>query len=424
MALSPFGIYLAQEARHYTLPMLWILSSLSCLIVAVRALCDRTSLPLWVCLVWIGVNGLGLATHYFFALTLVAEAIVLAGLGSVQLERWVGWFKPMSRFKPVALSQLPARGIWLRIGLVAVGTLASGLVWLPFLQRTQDSELTRWIYRDDRIGLALLEPLAQLLGGWMTMLYLLPIQADNRAIARISIVLILLAAAWTAMQLYQGIRVAYGESQRQLPIVVLGGFVGAAIALFLGITYAFGMDVTSAFRYNFVYFPAVMVLVGVGLAVRWQSGRRSVVMAIALFSLLGALTVITNLGYQKTHRPDLVTGAIQKHSHHLVLVAIAHHTHGQTGRLMGIAWEWQNMRHAEVADALFLLAHQDQDERSPIRVLRRSLASLPRPLDLWLINMQTVPERPLQAVLKQQNCGASDEHDSVDGYRYELYRCG
>jgi hypothetical protein len=134
--------------------------------------------------------------------------------------------------------------------------------------------------------------------------------------------------------------------------------------------------------------------------------------------------VITNLGYQKTHRPDLVTGAIQKHSHHLVLVAIAHHTHGQTGRLMGIAWEWQNMRHAEVADALFLLAHQDQDERSPIRVLRRSLASLPRPLDLWLINMQTVPERPLQAVLKQQNCGASDEHDSVDGYRYELYRCG
>lgn len=36
MAVSPYGIYLAQEARHYTLSILWIIASLCCLVEAMR----------------------------------------------------------------------------------------------------------------------------------------------------------------------------------------------------------------------------------------------------------------------------------------------------------------------------------------------------------------------------------------------------
>ena len=36
MAVSPYGIFLAQEARHYTLAILWVIASLSCLASAIR----------------------------------------------------------------------------------------------------------------------------------------------------------------------------------------------------------------------------------------------------------------------------------------------------------------------------------------------------------------------------------------------------
>jgi len=67
MAVSPFGIYLAQEARHYTLTVLWIIVSLICLMKAVQYQQDQKPLPYPVVLLWIGANGLGMASHYFFA---------------------------------------------------------------------------------------------------------------------------------------------------------------------------------------------------------------------------------------------------------------------------------------------------------------------------------------------------------------------
>jgi len=52
---------------------------------------------------------------------------------------------------------------------------------------------------------------------------------------------------------------------------VLGGFILASIALFFGITYGLGADLTIAARYHFVYFPAVIVLLGATLAVCWDA---------------------------------------------------------------------------------------------------------------------------------------------------------
>ncbi|NJL83065.1 MAG: hypothetical protein HC890_09105 [Chloroflexaceae bacterium] len=80
MAVSPFGVYLAQEARHYTLGVLLAIASLACLLVAGESLWRGKPLPWRFVALWIGVNCLGLAVHYFFCLTLAAEAIALLGL--------------------------------------------------------------------------------------------------------------------------------------------------------------------------------------------------------------------------------------------------------------------------------------------------------------------------------------------------------
>ncbi len=442
MAVSPFAVYLAQEARHYTLGILWIIASLSCLVVAVRAIRNRAPLPVWVALVWIGVNGLGIATHYFFVLTLAAEAIVVSGLGLLQSWREQGTRHP---------------SYWGRLGLVALGTVVSGLVWLPILDRIQDDELTRWIYRD-WAGLSWVDPIGQAIAGWITMIYLLPIQAPAREIVWISGALLIGLVLWTVPQMFKGLRSYLLVPTHRLMVQTLGGFVGVAIALFLGITYVLGMDVTSAFRYNFVYFPAVVVLVGVGLAGLWTSAtaiaslpqpftlasllsffrqsasirERQVVILIGCLSLLGGLTVVSDLGYQKTHRPDLVAQAIQTDLQTPTLVAIVHRTHGQTGRLMGIAWELQHQnmpspgleRPVSDASPLFLLAHQGQNQPSPIRALRQALNQRSSPLNLWLINFQSLSSsQPLQNLLQEQRCTTESPAQSVDGYRYQLYHC-
>lgn len=434
MAVSPFAIYLAQEARHYTLPILWVIASLCCFSVAIRETYSHRPLPIPVGLAWVVVNGLGIATHYFFSITLGAEALVLTGFGLIQswMEKGV-WH----------------RSHWWRIWVVAAGTAVSGVVWLPFMHNLGGDELTRWIYSGDRSGLALLDPVLQALVGWITMLFMLPIQASGQTVVIVSGAIMILVFLWTVPVVIQGLKVQWLHPRRQLAVQVLGGFVLSAIALFFFLTYGFSMNLTSAFRYNFVYFPAVIVLVAASLASCWRAatlianssptsvkpallsllrnGGKKAVVLIWLMGLLGGLTVACNLGYQKTHRPDVVAQAIQQTSQGNVLIAIAHRTHGQTGRLMGVAWELR--RRAADSNLLspqFLLAHQERNPGESAIALQQTLSQLPRPLDLWLINFQSeTPE--LAPVLESQNCIADppdpQARSSVDGYRYQRYQC-
>ncbi len=443
MAVSPFGIYLAQEGRHYTLAVVWIMLSLCCLVASAHRLRDRMPIPIPLCLAWIGVNGLGIATHYFVALALGAEAMVLLCLGLVQSWREGGIWHPSAH--------------WQRIWLVAAGTAAAGLVWLPLLQDIQGSELTRWIYSTERSGLAWLEPIGQAIAGWTTLLYLLPIQAEPQWVSLLSGGALLLLLLWTLPKLYRGLQVQLLNREARLGVLALSVFVGSAVLLFFGITYSFDADLTSAFRYNFVFFPGAIALMGAGLASSWtvalqiarspadrvsplllsllRVSSRKAVVAIWLLSLVGALTVLSDLGYQKTHRPDLVAASIQQaaqqnqanragqtdQADQSILIAIPHQTHGQTGRLMGIALALRQMPNP--VEPKFLLIHGAQEQNSTFTTLRRSISLAQRPLDLWLINFQTLPQPPLTDLLEQQNCEAQAKPRSVDGYRYRLYRC-
>jgi uncharacterized membrane protein len=433
MAVSPFGIYLAQEARHYTLPILEVLISLCCLIVAARYLRDRSVLPLKLCLGWIGINGLGIATHYFFAFTLGAEAIVIAVLGLVQSWRESGIWHPSTH--------------WRRVWLVALGTVAAGLVWWPVLQNIQEGELTRWIYQGERSGWAWLNPIGQAIAGWITMLYLLPVQIEPHTLAVLSAIALGLLTLWTLPKLYRGLQVQSLQRNSRLGVLVLGGFVAGAIVLFFSITYFFDTDLAGAFRYNFVFFPGVVVLIGAGLGSSWDvavqiaqtpgvvppallnllriSNRKTVIL-VWLLSVIGAIVVVTNLGYQKPHRPDLVAAAIQQaSSRNTVLISIPHHSHAQAGRLMGVALSLQqlNSQTSTPMNPLFLLAHAAPQTPSVLATLRQTLNQQSRPLDLWLINYQDQSEPLLNALLDQENCAAETRPHSADGYRYRLYHC-
>ena len=499
MAVSPYGIYIAQEARHYTLAILWVIASVSCLVIALQHLQRRTLLPIGIALFWVVVNGFGIATHYFFSLTLCAEAIVLLGFGfsrsplSLRLRQF--WFTLYSSY-PVAFKKInfsppasPASPIplfyWRRIIAVITATCATSLVWLPAWQGSYDPQMTQWIIGKEHTILSLLNPIFQALAAWITMVYLLPVEASSIFVVIVSGLLMLGFFVWAIPILYQGIKVQLAQPQTRLGMAVVGGFVLAAIAIFFAITYLLNTDLTRGARYNFVYFPAVIVLVAAALAVSWSSGetkysfsqlslptknhqtlhfiksliwktpgQRAIVL-IWLMGLLSGITVVSNLGYQKYYRPDLLVPMMQKVSSVPVLIATTHHSLVTTGEMMGIAWEFKRTAQShksvdllgnsdiiveegntkqETGDTIekkallnnpqFLLAHPEQEQCQMADcpaaiILQQTLAQLPRPLDLWLVNFQASLEDPL-------NCFAEDTSQyttSIDGYNNRLYHC-
>jgi uncharacterized membrane protein len=447
MAVSPYGIYLAQEARHYTLGILLVIASLFCLALAAKKLQQRAPLPIWAVLLWVVVNCLGIAVHYFFALTLCAEAIALIA---------VIWQQFKGKL-PIDNSQQP--NIWQfqilwRLFSVAMGTLAGGLVWLPvFLSNKYGSELTNWIVSGDRTFLDWVNPIFQALAGWITVMSLLPVESQNLAVVVVSAIAMTIFFILVLPILFSAFKNSLTTPDTRLGTVIFGGFVLGAIFLFFSFAYILGIDLTRGARYNFVYFPGVILLLGATLAVifntptaksQWFNlraievpGKKAVVLILAM-GFFSGVTVNSNLGYRKYYKPDLLIPVIRELSKVPVLIATTQKTHVEIGELMGIGWEWQRSSAtdfvADVTDVtdvrkkeevkafdspLFLLANQRREGREiAAGTLDQTLSQLERPLDLWLVNFR-VPVN-----LEAQKCQVeSRELPAVDGYEYQVYHC-
>ncbi|NEO19700.1 MULTISPECIES: phospholipid carrier-dependent glycosyltransferase [unclassified Moorena] len=420
MAVSPYGVFLAQEARHYTLAILWVMASLCCLVIAVQHLQRQTVLPIWISLSWVVVNCLGIATHYFFLLTLCAEAMVLLGLWGLA---------KLSPSRPY-----PIR----RIGAVAVGSAMGGLVWLPVWLSSYDAQMTEWIISSTEGSWAWSKPIFQAFAAWITMLSLLPVESSSLIVVIASGLVMLVFLIWLLPILYRYLKIQLNHPQTGLVTGVLGSFLISAIALFFGITYCLGTDLTRGARYSFVYFPAVIVLVAAALAVsnprasttnstdNSSPSRPKTIALVLIMGFLSSITVVSNLGYQKYYRPDLLVPIIEQQSSVPILIATTHNTLVQTGEMMGLAWEFQQKADQKLSSVnpQFILAHQDQiqcqQSNCPAALtLKQTVADLSSTLDLWLVNFNaTVEELP--------NCSAENSVNnliSVDGYQAQVYHC-
>ena len=420
MAISPFGIYLAQEARHYTLAILWVIASLGCLVIAIKQILKRQPLSLWLILVWIGVNSLGMATHYFFIFTLLSIGITIG------IIVWLLWKEnpdnyPTSNIIKSIFTTLPLH-FWQRISLVAGGTLVGILVWLPSIyQNRQYGELSSWLKINDGNWLSWINPLFQVLAAWIPMISLLPVEAAQQQVVIISAVFMLVFLTWAIPILWTGLQFY----QQQLATVkitqaFMGIVVGVNLCFFI-VTYFFGTDLTRAPRYAFVYFPAVMVLLGASLAFSWQNSDqfnkfglngKQAVSIILIMGFCSAVTVVCNLGYQKSYRPNILVPVINENSISQPLIVTIHHNLTETGEMMGIAWEFK-FSDVQIQPS-FLLLHSNDEQIS--NVLPNSIEDLPKPLDLWLVNFE-------QEIDLNKCVADSKLLPSVNGYKYKHLRC-
>ncbi len=455
MAVSPYGVYLSQEARHYNLAILLVIASLACLLLAIRCIDRKIAVPLWIVFIWIISNSLGVATHYFFSLTLVAETIVLFSF----------WLTELRDKKGDTLAIY-----WSRIYLAIMGTFIGCSVWVFTWYSIRNNQLTDWVFDGNPLE-EFFEPISRLLIWIITMVFLLPVEGTPEWVSISSGAIILLLIAWLIPSCIRSWKICSQIYATNLGISILSRFLVSAIALILTITYFYGADLTLSARFQFIYFPVILLLLGMILAYLWQEAKffrskkvrkflqatsseellektskltklnsnspyqywpwftpkgKKVIYLTLLVGILGALTVINNFAYQKVERPDVVVPVMVEAHHRVatktpVLITTLHKTHGQTGEMMSLAWQFQQLLAKDKLNfkPKFLLAHNDsEDDPKATQVLYQELAKMPRPFQLWVVNF------PAPMELEKQNCTTQDERKRrATGYRYQLYSC-
>ena len=399
MAVSPFGVYLAQEARHYTLAILWIMASLAYLVV-VKKNHGRVSIahPTG----WIVINVLGVATHYFFALALVAETLVLFSF----------WWRDVVSRGNSWLSRY-----WQRIYTAIIGTVIGCLPWLFLWRSIPDNQLTSWIYQENSWA-KLYEPVGRILLWLITQIGLLPVEGVYSIIAIASGMILLATLGWLFPFLLQGYKQLKRNPDTKLTITIIERFLISAISLILIITYTVGADLTISSRFQFFYFPGWLLFLAIVLSYLWQK-KKKVAIVFILLGICGSLTINHNLAFQKVERPDLVVPImIEAYQQMPVVIAIEHYTHGQTGEMMSLGWQFQKLiAQQQIAwQPQFFLAHQTTASNEPIFISNFKLMT--RPFQLWLVNFKSSSE------LVIPDCFPDDNYQRrATGYKYRLYNC-
>ncbi|MBE9192440.1 hypothetical protein IQ230_19225 [Gloeocapsopsis crepidinum LEGE 06123] len=440
MAVSPYGIYQAQEARHYTLAILLVIASLCCLVIAIRNIQNYKYLSIGLAFFWIFINALGIAIHYFFIFNILAVVLVLISFWLTDIYKWLQ-LKTENKY-----SRLPLRNqlvYWYRIYAVVISAFISSVVWLPIWRSVPENKVTQWIFDDNSLNL--LKSLSQFIAWLITMFVLLPIEGVNVQLMLLSGSILIGFTVWLIPIIIKGIKLQNKNPKIQLEFQVLLRYLWVAIALLFTITFSFNADLTIAARYQFFYFPTVLLLMAAALATTWNTyeyldfqesverthqrklvyplnlkGKTPVILLL-LLGLLGSLTVISNFAYQKPDRPDLLAPIINEISQPSTLIATTYFTHEQIGEMMGLALELKHRYHLTHKSSenfpSFLLAHLDSNSQ-PINTLKETLAQLPKPLTLWVINFFPTAEP------KIEGCHIDPKtRDKMNGYKYRIYYC-
>ena len=407
MAFSPYGIYLAQEARHYTLTILWVIASLACLVEALRLIYQNKAVPFWLGFAWIVVNGLGIATHYFFVLALGAEAIAVV----------IFWLTNRQQHILKYLRSL------VYIGL---GTLATALVWLPLAMDVSGNEMTTWIatnYDLDELFL----PLPRLLIWVITMLMLLPVEGVSKSLAIVSGLIILAVFFSVLPVLFKQWRRAIAKYPTRTGTIIFTGYLAGSLVIFLLLIYGMGKDISLAARYHFVYFPVLIAMVAVALAnCQLQSFGKTphnkVVAIMLVMLVLGSFTVVNNLGFQKSRRADALAAYIQQTATSSPLIAMTHQTHSEIRELVALALSFERLNYPinTASNPRFTLVSDNQYGEDNLAInLKQAVAQQSQPLNLIGINLEIEDER-----LKKLGCDRDQERNLSDsGYGDRFYFC-
>ena len=411
MAVSPFGVYLSQEARHYTLPVL--LTTLALLgFVQIQQTLYSQKLPqprIWV--MWGIVNSLGCYVHYFFILAFIAQLLTLVG---VMLFR----------------RRLP-KGSWVALGLVVVGVAVSYLPWLPMLFGDFGRPETGWLPTPEHIM-----PLVQTLIGWILMVIALPIEGQPLWIQVPMALLMLGFTSWVSWH-WRGFKQLWRQPETRVATLSLSCFTACVLLQFFAIVYLLGKDITVAPRYNFVYYPAITALLGASLAVNTgKIGQWKKILPLCV-ALLSCVFVVSNLVFLKPFNPQQIAQDMNLEPVVPMMIAMGYNNFQDValGLSVALAVEKGNPGVAEEReDTSFVFL----DSKLGYDLVWQKLSKLPAfslgRMNLWVIapglRRRDYPQQltigsaePAVGIANQIPCTRDPSEYYRLGVPYQLYRC-
>lgn len=456
MAVSPFGVYLSQEARHYTLPMLLIILALLGLIRIQEHLFHKKQLPPLTTLIgWVVVNSIGLYIHYFFILALIAQLVALIGLSYRHYR-------------------LLPRGSVITISLAVATIGLSYLPWLPILFKHMGSSEADWLPPPHNIA-----PLYQTLSSWLTMVIILPIEAvlpvEGRPTLLQLLGVIVMSAimigfgVWVAWQGVRGVKQLLRSPSTHFATFTLLSFIICILLEFFGIVYLMGKDITLVFRYNFIYYPALLALLGASLVKsdrklelrsyraadkqqrkllsfieswdKWRSHLHTsplqTALIISLVGILSSTLVVSDLAFQKSFNPQKVAQDMNLNSRLPRMVVVSYQSSQDVGLGLSFALALDKLQILtknipispnllpEASETNFAFLNRSTGYDVVWQNLSK-LSSLSVPSwNLWVVapglKRRDYPQQLIVGV--QTKCTIDPTHYHRLGIPYQLYRC-
>jgi uncharacterized membrane protein len=308
MAVSPFAVYLSQEARHYTLPMLLLSLALLGLIQIQKNFFQGRKINIRVWCFWTIINSIALYVHYFYILALIAQIATLILLLFGQRQK-------IRLLKKACLALI----------LSTSGIVISYLPWLMTMLSHSSRSETDWLHAPKHIA-----PFYQTLVNWVLMVILFPVEKQPIINTAISAILMIICGIWIGKQVFQGLNKLLIHEETKFATFTLLSFTICVILELFAIVYLLNKDITVVPRYNFIYYPSFCALLAAGIVYRGnrhrEFGKRYEIIGnkynyfckqsqssifqcyipiILIVGVISCLFLLFNLVFQKPFQPEI-----------------------------------------------------------------------------------------------------------------------
>ncbi|WP_341527817.1 hypothetical protein WKK05_00180 [Nostoc sp. UHCC 0302] len=444
MAVSPFAVYLSQEARHYTMPMLLITLALLGLMQIQRdifeqeseGLASRTRLRFWVWLLWAIINIIGLYVHYFFALAFIAEIFTL--LVVIYLLR--------------ANIQIK-RQILLALIVFTSSVVISFTPWLLVISNHVQRSETNWLPSPNYIA-----PLYQTLISWVLMVIALPVENQPLPIAVIYGLSMVSFATLLGWHVFNGLKLLWLKDTTYLATLTLLSFTFFVLVQFFFIVYFLKKDITIVPRYSFVYYPSFCALLAASLGNiqnyhshsvlnRKSSDRQKPPLQLSskyillVVGIISCIFVVSNLVFQKPFQPNIVAQKMNLEPSVPLMLVVKYSNYQDVALGLSFGLALEKLRSQSLSrefkidqsNRMNSLINSDSvvflQQSSNLTTIWNKLSQLPSlglsRLNLWIVASGLKRrDYPQHLQLSQQTtCNIDTNQYYRIGVPYQLYRC-
>jgi uncharacterized membrane protein len=407
-AVSPLMVMISQEARNYTLPLVCVTAAYLLLVRILDRLADDEPPGALLWIAWVIANVLGCYAHYYVLISVVAQALTLAAMMRIRVPR------------PALLA-------------LAASTAAIAAAFLPwartFAAHARSPEQA-WM-RESNPAVYVYDTLR----AWQAMIQGWPLDTAAPQTWWLAIRLIL---GLVILVVFAAGIAALARDRERPAAAAMAWAVAFTVAMIWAASAVQQKNLAGEYRYHFVYYPALIVLVGAVLAAL----RPWVTVMVLALGVANSVMLIGGREFPKPTRPREVAAVVSGATSGPALVVIGEASYHETVIGLTILRELAAPGR-DRSGARFLFVRRS--DRYPTFVRgdadpetfwsRLAAANLRLPPTVWIWTAASPPEdyparftaaAPATAscTLDRREAGRTLDDDEGPRGPFRLYRCG